>query len=94
MAEEYSLFDYPVESEPEQELQPLWKRMAKPEVKDPVVVDDPAPDGSCEFVGKPLYPGASSRMCMFYGACSDFDKPDIYVLCPTRKEKLKLKEQS
>ena len=56
--------------------------------------EDVAPSGSCEFVGKLLYPGASSRMCRFYGACSDFDKLSVYVSCPTRKEKLKSREQT
>ena len=51
--------------------------------------EDVASSGSCEFVGKLLYPSASSRMCQVYGACSDFDKPSVYVSCPTRKEKLK-----
>ena len=52
-----------------------------------------APDGSCEFVGEPLFEGASGRKCRSDGsACFGFSNADVYASCPTRK--IALKRQS
>jgi hypothetical protein len=48
------------------------------------------PDGSCEFVGTPLFDGAKGRVCKCDGrSCFNFSDRKIYGSCPTRKEELK-----
>jgi hypothetical protein len=91
MAEDYSLFDYPAESEPvvKREWKPLWKpKDGKPESKAFVVSGAPAPLGSCEFVLEPLFAGSSGRKCRFGGCCFLFANPATYTSCPSRTEKL------
>ena len=54
------------------------------------LAEDVAPSGSCEFVGKLLYPGASGRKCGVNGcSCFLFAKSVVYVSCPSRAEKLR-----
>jgi hypothetical protein len=75
-------------------LRPLWQpRDSKREVKDPVpgLVQDKAPEASCEFVGDPIYKGSSGRKCRFGGCCFLFGDVALYASCPSRIEKLKEK---
>ena len=89
MAEDYSLFDYPVE--PKDDRRPLWKaKDTISEAKASVVSGAPAPAGSCEFVGGLCYEGALCRKCTLDGySCFLFADPAIYPSCPSRNEKLK-----
>ncbi len=83
-----SLFDYP--SGREEDLQPFWSLdKAKLKVQDPVVVDDPAPVGSCGFVGARLFEGSVGRKCTLGGCCFLFCNVSDYGNCPSRAEKLK-----
>ena len=73
LSEENSLFDYSSEHANSSEVK----------------IEDRVLEGWCEFVEGLISEGCSGRLCRFGGCCFDFDKPDVYVSCPTRKEKLK-----
>ena len=61
-----------------------------------IIDSDLAPDGSCEFVGESVVKGSKSRLCNADGGfCGEnFDKPEVFALCPTRQEKLKQQRRS
>ena len=77
-----TLFDY----SKREDLQPLWTFKER---KSKVAAVDPAPPGSCEFVGEPIWQGFTGRSCTLGGSCFLFLKFKDYVSCPSRVEKLK-----
>ena len=86
---EFPLSDFYETPEPMEYRQPVWMPKKASETKS--VTDDPAPAGSCEFVGVRIYEGSEGRKCKFGSVCFLFAEPVLYVLCPTRIEKLKEK---
>jgi hypothetical protein len=93
MGEEYSLFDFP--SKKQNEGSPLWKpKEITPETKATGFLSLSAPVGCCEFVGKLVAAGCDGRFCSDGTFCSPkvFADAKVFVTCPTRKDRLKIKQ--
>lgn len=71
-------------------VEPFWEPQGtRPRVKDLVVESDPAPVGSCGFVGARLFTGSVGRKCTLGGCCFLFCNVSDYGNCPFRAEKLR-----
>jgi hypothetical protein len=98
MLEDYSLFGY--SSEQQNDRLSIWTpKETNPAPKASVVLDAPAPAGSCEFIGDIPFVGCTSklRLCQIDGCSGTFacySDSKVWTSCWTQLEKLKNKGQT
>jgi len=93
--EDYSRFNY--SSNQQNERQPIWKpKETNGQAKPSDVLYGFLPPGCCEFVGVLIHPSIEGRRCIDHTFCPKrlFSDPKFFASCPTRKQKLKDKEQT